>query len=185
MGSNVVLQRIGVIGKTINWFWVCILQKLFEILKPITKNQKNLGTFYSNVSQYHILSWDTFHKHDKDTHSLWLSMWKRGFRQCAQRKTPRFNQWEQSKQRRLFSHSLSGSRHACLKFPLWRTKLTPNPLTKWDIKVDLDMINKYHNILSSNFFVWDMASSFKNYFFFFQTWQYVNIAVCQYSCVAL
>ena len=81
----------------------------------------------SNVSQCHTSSWNTFHKHDNDTHSLWLSMWKRGFRQCAQRKTPRFSQWEQSKQCRIFSHSLSGSRQACLEFPLWRTSLTPNP----------------------------------------------------------
>ena len=46
MGSNVVLQRIWVIGKTVNWFWVCILQKLFEILKSTTENQQNLSVFF-------------------------------------------------------------------------------------------------------------------------------------------
>ena len=29
LGSNVVLQRIWVLGKTVNSVWVCILQKFF------------------------------------------------------------------------------------------------------------------------------------------------------------
>ena len=30
-----------------------------------------------------VLSWNTFHIYDKDTHFIWLSMWKRGFRKMC------------------------------------------------------------------------------------------------------
>ena len=45
LDSNVVFQRIWVIGKTVNWFLVLILQKLFEISKLTSKNQKNISVF--------------------------------------------------------------------------------------------------------------------------------------------
>ena len=39
LGSIVVLQRIWVINReTGHWFWAGIIQKLFEILKSISKN---------------------------------------------------------------------------------------------------------------------------------------------------
>ena len=54
LGSIVVLQRIWVINrKTGHWFWACIIQKLFEILKSISKNYKKKKL--ANVLQCHIL----------------------------------------------------------------------------------------------------------------------------------
>ena len=55
LSYNVVLQGIWIIGKTFNLFWVCILQKLFEISKSTTKNPKNVSYFFFYVSQRHIL----------------------------------------------------------------------------------------------------------------------------------
>ena len=45
LSCNVVLQRIQVIGKIVIWFWVYILQFVFEILKSTTKNQQLFSAF--------------------------------------------------------------------------------------------------------------------------------------------
>ena len=44
--SNIVLQKIWVIGHTVNLFWACTLQKLIETFKSTTKNKHNKCAYF-------------------------------------------------------------------------------------------------------------------------------------------